>query len=603
MKRLVHLSTLRAPASETMIDSRHRRQIAAQHSPAQASERGKRPEDLDEQQTQDIHGASPDAPETQPPGATSDEAIDSQSQQPAQLAGEAAASGGVPGAVVGAGALGLAGLAAVASGGGSKSGDFKPPVIETPKPEKPTPTPQPERPAPGPDVPAPDPDRPAPDAGKPKPDPDKPTPTPEKPTPEPEKPAPSPEKPTPEPEKPVTKPPALTVTLVNDTGSQNDDRITSDAELKIGNLAAGATWRYSVDGGEWKDGNAAGVISASEFAGISATRQVRVEQSNAAGASDQATFEFRLDTIAPDKIVAAQAGMEIHDQGSLDVNLIANRDADFSHVQFSLDRGQTWVDDKISAGMLVGNNGARDVLVRQVDKAGNASDALDYQFTLNTTGPSVSLKYDTGEHADDRVTNISTVVIGDLEPTASWRYSLDGGRNWKGGGATKEIAASEFGFEDGARSVLVQQFSTDGSKPFEGASESAIRTYEFNFQRQAIAATIGTDWQVENTLGTAGADRFVVGVGKKGAARVEGYRYSEGDVIDLRGLFQVDEGKQLSDYFSVAGGGGRALSVSYSGEIDKGPDLTVALVAAGGGDYTVFSVLYSGGVFFHSDKS
>lgn len=278
MKRLVHLSTLRAPAFETMTDSRHRRQIAAQHSPAQASERGKRPEDLDEQQTQDIQGASPDAPETQPPGATSDEAIDSQSQQPAQLAGEAAASGGVPGAVVGAGALGLAGLAAVASGGGSKSGDFKPPVIETPKPEKPTPTPQPERPAPGPDVPAPDPDRPAPDAGKPKPDPDKPTPT---------------------PEKPVSKPTMPTVTLVNDSGSRNDDGITSDAELKIGGIAAGASWRYSIDGSEWKEGPAGGGIPASELGGRNGTRQVWVQQVNEGASSDEVVFEFRLDTQAP----------------------------------------------------------------------------------------------------------------------------------------------------------------------------------------------------------------------------------------------------------------------------------------------------------------
>ena len=565
-----------------MTDSRHRRQIAAQHSPAQASERGKRPEDLDEQQTQDIQGASPDAPETQPPGATSDEAIDNQVQQPAQLAGEAAASGGVPGAVVGAGALGLAGLAAVASGGGSKSGDFKPPVIETPKPEKP---------APGPDVPAPDPDRPAPDAGKPKPDPDKPTPTPEKPTPEPEKPTPQPEKPTPEPEKPASKPPAPTVTLVHDTGSENDDRITSDAELRIGNLAAGATWRYSIDGGEWKDGNPAGVISASEFAGINATRQVRVEQSNAAGASDQATFEFRLDTIAPDKIVAAQAGMEIHDQGSLDVNLIANRDADFSHVQFSLDRGQTWVDDKISAGMLMGNNGARDVLVRQVDKAGNASDALDYQFTLNTTGPSASLKYDTGEHADDRVTNISTVVIDGLEPGASWRYSLNGGQAWQDGGTTNEIAGKEFGFVDGTKTVLVQQFTTDGSKPFGGESESAIRTYAFNFEPQVIAANIGSDGSFVTAGLSPGSDRIVVSVGQKGLTTIKNFSHEEGDVIDLRGLFEVEQGKKISDYL-VFDKNWNAVLVNYSGDLGASKnDLHINMLYSS----PPVLVIYSGG--------
>ncbi len=573
-----------------MIDSKHRRQVAAQHSPAQASERGKRPEDLDEQQTQDIQSASPDAPETQPPGATPDEAIDSQFQQPAQLAEEAAASGGVPGAVVGAGALGLAGVAAAtASGGGSKSGDFKPPVIETPKPEKP---------APGPDVPAPNPDRPAPDAGKPKPDPDKPTPTPEKPTPEPEKPTPQPEKPTPqpekptpEPEKPASKPPAPTVTLVHDTGSENDDRITSDAELKIGNLAAGATWRYSIDGGEWKDGNPAGVISASEFAGINATRQVRVEQSNAAGASDQATFEFRLDTIAPDKIVATQAGMEIHDQGSLDVNLIANRDADFSHVQFSLDRGQTWVDDKISAGMLVGNNGARDVLIRQVDKAGNVGDALDYQFTLNTTGPSASLKFDTGDRPDDGITNISTVVIGGLDPAASWRYSLDGGQTWKDGGATNEIAGKEFGFVNGTKTVLVQQFTTDGSKPFDGEGVSAIRSYAFKFEHQVISANVGDDGSFETAGLSPGADRIVVSIGQKGLTTIKNFSHEDGDVIDLRGLFEVEQGKQISDYL-IFDKNWNAVRVNYSGDLGAaGGDLHISMNHSS----SHIGVIYSGG--------
>lgn len=577
MKRLVHLSTLRAPAFETMTDSRHRRQIAAQHSPAQASERGKRPEDLDEQQTQDIQGASPDAPETQPPGATSDEAIDNQVQQPAQLAGEAAASGGVPGAVVGAGALGLAGLAAVASGGGSKSGDFKPPVIETPKPEKPTPTPQPERPAPGPDVPAPDPDRPAPDAGKPKPDPDTPTPT--------------PEKPAPEPEKPVTKPPAPTVTLVHDTGSQNDDRITSDAELKIGNLAAGATWRYSVDGGEWKDGAADGVIPASEFGGGNGTREVRVQQVNEGVASDQAVFECRLDTQAPDQVMFTQpAGAEFGYQGTLDVSLVSNRDSELSHVQFSLDNGVTWIDDKVSADMFAGGSGTRGVLVRQVDKAGNASEAAQYEVTLKNSAPTASLKFDTGERPDDGITNISTVVIGDLEPGASWRYSLDGGKTWNDGGANREIALEEFGFVDGAKSVQIQQFTTDGSKPFFGASESAVRTFDFEFQRQIS--------EFENTIavGTQGADRFVV---KKDSAdgvfiMAKDYDFRTGDVIDLRGLFEVEAGKQVSDYFSIQRWDGRAIMIiSAAGTLASHYETSIAF---SGGNFETISVMYSGGV-------
>ncbi len=580
------------------------RQVAVQEKSAQPPGRKKRPEDQDEQQIQGGENASPN-----------------------EGTEAAAGGGGSTGALLGMGAFAALGLAAVSAGGsGVKSGDFQPPVSEKPEPEKPTPgpekpTPEPEKPSPEPEKPSPEPEKPGPEAEKPgpepekptpepekptpepekpTPEPEKPTPEPEKPTPEPEKPTPEPEKPTPEPEKPIVKPSAPSVALVEDSGRWNDDRITNDAKIAISGIVAGATWRYSIDGGEWKDGPADGVIPASEFGGGNGTREVRVQQVNAGVASDEAVFEFQLDTQAPDKVVSAQTGLELTDRGALDEQVVGNRDTDFSHVQFSLDGGKTWIDDKISADKFVGNNGTRGVLVRQVDKAGNVGDATDFEFTLKTTGPNTSLKFDTGDRPDDGITNISTVVIDGLEPGASWRYSLDGGQTWKDGGATNEIAAKEFGFEDGARSVLVQQFTTDGSKPFEGASESAVRTYEFDFQRQAIAATIGTDWRVESTVGTAGADRFVVGVGEMGVANLEGYRYADGDVIDLRGLFELEAGKQISDYLVVIEGAGAAVLVSYSGEFWKGVDLQVTLLHGGGGDYSIFSILYSGGTYVHS---
>ena len=108
------------------------------------------------------------------------------------------------------------------------------------------------------------------------------TPSPERepePDPEPEA-APAPEAepaPEPEPEKPVVKPSTPTVALVEDSGRWNDDRITNDAKIAISGIAAGATWRYSIDGGEWKDGPADGVIPASEFGGGNGTREVRVQ--------------------------------------------------------------------------------------------------------------------------------------------------------------------------------------------------------------------------------------------------------------------------------------------------------------------------------------
>lgn len=575
------------------------RQVAVQEKSAQPPGRKKRPEDQDEQQIQGSESASPD-----------------------EGTQAAAGGGGSTGAMLGMGAFAVLGLAAVSAGGSdAKSGDFQPPVSEKPEPEKPTPepekpTPEPEKPSPEPEkpgpeaekpgpepeTPTPEPEKPAPEPEKPTPEPEKPTPEPEKPTPEPEKPTPEPEKPTPEPEpepekptpepeKPVVKPSAPSVALVEDSGRWNDDRITNDAKIAISGIAAGATWRYSIDGGEWKDGPADGVIPASEFGGGNGTREVRVQQVNEGAASDQAVFEFRLDTRAPEQVMFTQAaGAEFGYQGTLDVSLVSNCDSDLSHVQFSLDNGLTWIDDKISADMFAGGSGTRGVLVRQVDKAGNASEAAQYEVNLKNSAPTASLKFDTGERPDDGVTNISTVVIGDLEPGASWRYSLDGGKTWKDGGANREIALEEFGFVDGAKSVQIQQFTTDGSKPFFGASESAVRTFDFEFQRHIA--------EFDNTIavGTQGADRFVV---KKNGSdghfiTAQDYDFRTGDVIDLRGLFEVEAGKQISDYFSIQRWEGTAImQINAAGSLASHYETSIAF---SGGNFETISVMYSGGV-------
>ncbi|PIM54844.1 hypothetical protein CS062_02890 [Roseateles chitinivorans] len=210
-----------------------------------------------------------------------------------------------------------------------------------------------------------------------------------------------------------------------------------------------------------------------------------------------------------------------------------------------------------------------------------------------TSGPSITLKSDAGVSSTDGITNISTLTIGDLAAGTSWKYSLDGGATWKAGSATNEIAASEFGFDEGVKSVKVQQFTTDGSEPFPNGSESSIRTYEFTFQRQTVEANIGEGYTFE-TKGTAGADRFVVSIAKNGFSSLRNYRADQGDMVDLRGLFEIDAGKQISDYIRITTGvGGRDVSVSYDGQLATNRDLHLVV---GNSYFGEISVMYSGGV-------
>jgi len=79
---------------------------------------------------------------------------------------------------------------------------------------------------------------------------------------------------------PDTLPPEeLTVSLENDTGV-DDDGITSDGTVTIGNLEDGASWEYSLDGGEtWEDGTGTSFeLPEGEYA----AGDVQVRQSDAA---------------------------------------------------------------------------------------------------------------------------------------------------------------------------------------------------------------------------------------------------------------------------------------------------------------------------------
>ena len=623
-----------------MADSKQLRQFAALQVPAPAVMRGKRPEDLDDR-GQDAEQAVTEAQDGPAADAMSSKAAASEPSQTVRVDPEATVGieGGPSAALIGAGALGLA--VAVAGGGGGKSGDFKPPVIgildpdvPPPKPERPTPTPTPEEPRPDqpkPEQPKPEqpkPEQPKPEQPKPEqPKPEQPKPgdqKPQEPAPNPEGqtkpdqasnadgnpetptnpsgPSPEEQKPNPETVVPPVKSSAPTAALVNDTGNfwkqTKSDGITSDATLRVSGISEGFSWRYSIDGGEWRVGASDGYIAPAEFDGKNGVRRVHLQQIDPAGIDGETRiFEFELDTQAPDKLQPDRAPA-LDEASFITGSSVGTVSYGFEGMaSFSLDGGKTWVDEILRSDAVVGNNGPRTALVRQIDAAGNIGEANEFQFLLMTSGPSITLKSDAGVSSTDGITNISTLTIGDLAAGTSWKYSLDGGATWKAGSATNEIAASEFGFDEGVKSVKAQQFTTDGSEPFPNGSESAIRTYEFTFQRQTVEANLGYAGFI--TQGTEGADRFVVKAGEKGGTDLEGYSASQGDVIDLRGLFQVEAGKQLSDYLKPGQGsaGARPLYISYTGELGAtdfalNSDVRLTVLSP---VREPFTILYSGG--------
>lgn len=178
----------------------------------------------------------------------------------------------------------------------------------------------------------------------------------------------------------AAEPAALVLALEEDTGSADDDLITNNPNIVVTNVATGATVTYFIDGdtvgvsdlpANWSDG----------------THTIIAVQTDAGGDSDQTTFTFTLDTVAPDVLeLALENGYRtvgtsiITTDETLDITGLETG----ATVEYSLDDGQTW-STTAPAGLAAGTY---TVTVRQTDVAGNVSDVSSITFTLVDDGTS-----------------------------------------------------------------------------------------------------------------------------------------------------------------------------------------------------------------------
>ncbi len=275
---------------------------------------------------------------------------------------------------------------------------------------------------------------------------------------------------------------APTMALASDTGSSSTDKYTSVGTVNVGGLEAGATWQYSTNGGStW----IAGSGTSFTLTGAGA-KSVVVRQTDAAGNVSAASgaLAFTLDTAAvvPTLSLATDSGSsssdEITNAGTVNVGGLEAG----STWQYSTNDGSTWTAGSGTSFALSGD-GAKSVVVRQTDKAGNTSAAsASFDYTLDTTpgaAPTVSLVADTGGSATDKVTKNGTFNVGGIEVGSSWQFSTDGGASWTAGSGPSGTVAG-----DGAKSVLVQQIDVAGNV---SASSTAL---DFTLDTVANAPTL-----------------------------------------------------------------------------------------------------------------
>ena len=264
------------------------------------------------------------------------------------------------------------------------------------------------------------------------------------------------------------------VSLAVDTGQSSTDQITKDGNFRVLGVEPGASWSYSIDGGEtWEAGSGTTFLATDDDYAIG---QIRVRQTDAAGNESVA-----YSNAAAVKIDTSAADLVIDQVTSDDVVNLAEKTAGVT-VTGTFEPGSsvvvTWgsvvktaapvgADGIWSVTFLsseVPADGRRSISVTATDVAGNSvTRPTDPAITIDTVAPSalgVQLAIDTGLLNTDGITNDGNVNISNLESNGGWDYSIDSGATWRTGSDTS-FALLQGVYE--ANTILVRQKDAAGN--------------------------------------------------------------------------------------------------------------------------------------------
>jgi Ca2+-binding RTX toxin-like protein len=207
------------------------------------------------------------------------------------------------------------------------------------------------------------------------------------------------------------------------------DGVTGTGRVALAGLESGASWEYSVNGGQtWTAGSGTSFVAPS---GSYVADAVQVRQTDRAGntsAAGKLGSAFVVDLSAPILNVELQSdtGSSASDGVTSDATLKISGLKPGATVQYSIDGGQTW------GTAFTPRAGANTVQLRQVDTVGNTSEPVTLSFTLDTTAPGQPLitgfTPDTGTVGDGltRSTSVTLSITAEAGQTVRVVRQSDG---------------------------------------------------------------------------------------------------------------------------------------------------------------------------------
>ncbi|MEP2618054.1 MAG: hypothetical protein ABJH25_08485, partial [Marinomonas sp.] len=255
----------------------------------------------------------------------------------------------------------------------------------------------------------------------------------------------------------TSAPTAPTITLAEDTGSNDSDQVTSNGLVNVTLTGDAVAWEYSVDAGvTWQTGTDS---SFTIEEGVYAEGDVQVRQSDEAGNVSEVTElgGITVDMTAPDSTAFTI------DYTTVTVTL----SGDENSWEYSLDGGESWTTGSDASFEIIDDStyAAGDIQVRETDVAGNISQVTNTEEVAVVgdffAPPSFSLYEDTGVSDSDGITDDGGVLVALSDGAVAWEYSLDGGENWLDGlGAYSELEETTTVDED----FVVYEVDSDGNQ-------------------------------------------------------------------------------------------------------------------------------------------
>jgi hypothetical protein len=232
-----------------------------------------------------------------------------------------------------------------------------------------------------------------------------------------------------------------TIALINDSGDSADN-YTNTGALALGGIESGATAQYSANGTSWTSG-----FNAQE--GINTVQVRQIDKAGNTSASSSLTFTLDTQVSTPGVALTQDSGSNNTDRYTNNGALTVTGLEQGGSAQYSLDNGANWNNS------FTASQGINNVLVRQVDKAGNISTSTAFSFTLDNqaSAPSIALSVDSGASDSDKYTNNGALTVTGAEFGATVQYSTNGGVTY----------SSKFTPQIGVNNVLVRQIDQAGN--------------------------------------------------------------------------------------------------------------------------------------------